>query len=577
MDGTTPSPRGTATPTWRQRLLPGVHVLRHYDRSWLRGDVLGGVTVAAYLVPQVMAYAVVAGLPPVVGLWAILGPLLTYAVLGSSRQLSVGPESTTALMTAAGVASLIGVVGAGRYADVAAALAIAVAAICEVGWLARLGFLADLLSKPVLVGYMTGIAVLMITSQLSAVTRIEVVADTPFGEVSDILAGLGTAHLPTVAISVTGLVMLFALQRFAPRVPGPLIFVLLAALASWVLQLGSHGVELVGSIPRGLPEMGLPDFSGIPLLPLLGAAVGVTLVGYSDVVLTGRAFAARRGERIDSNQELLALGVANLSSGLSAGFPVSCSGSRTALGDSMGTRSQLHSLVAVAFILVTVYFLGPVLALFPRAALGTVVIYAAVGLIDLPEWRRIARFRRSELVLALLTTAGVIAFGVLQGIGIAIALSLLELLRRLARPHDGILGRVPGLAGMHDIDDYPEAEQIEGLVVYRYDAPLFFANAENFIRRALAAVDASDPPARWLLINAEANVEIDITAVDVLRTLDQELKDRGVHLAMARVKQDTRDELAAAGFIDVVGEDFIFPTLPTAVEGYEEWARAHPE
>lgn len=560
---------------WR-RLLPGIAVLADYDRRWLRGDVLGGLTVAAYMVPQVMAYAVVAGMPPVAGLWAAVGPLLAYAVLGTSRQLSVGPESTTALMTAAGIAGLVGYVGAGRAADVAAALSLAVAAVCLVAWFARLGFLADLLSRPVLVGYMTGIAVLMITSQLEAVTRIPVVADSPYGEVSDAVGGLASTHLPTVLISGLGLVLLFVLARFAPLVPGALAFVLLATLASWLLGLGDRGVELVGAVPRGLPALGVPDLSGIPSVPLVLAAIGITAVGYSDVVLTGRAFASRRGEKVDPNQELVALGAANLTVGFSGGFPVSCSGSRTALGDAMGTRTQLHSVVAAGFVLVTVFFLGGVLAQFPRAALGAVVIFAAVRLVDVGEWRRIARFRNSELLLAVLTTAGVLGLGVLQGIGVAVALSVLNLLRRLARPHDGILGRVPGLAGMHDVDDYPEAEQIPGLVVYRYDAPLFFANAENFVRRALAAVDDASPPARWLLVNAEANVEVDLTGIDLLRTLDQELKTRGVHLALARVKQDMRADLQRAGFLDVVSDDFIFPTLPTAVQGYEAWVSRQP-
>ena len=576
MSGSGSAQNGVQSARW-QRLLPGIAVLRHYDRSWLRGDLVGGLTVAAYAVPQVMAYAVVAGLPPVVGLWAVAGPMLAYVVFGTSRQLSVGPESTTSLMTAAGIAGLVGAVGPERVRDLAAALALAMAAICLIGWVARLGFLADLLSRPVLVGYMTGIAVLMITSQLEAITGIPVDADSPYGEVAAAVSGWAEAHWPTMVISGAGLVLLFTLRRFAPKVPGALAFVLLAALASWLLGLGDRGVQLVGQIPRGLPDLGVPDLTGIPLGALFAAAIGVTAVGYSDVVLTGRSFASRRGDKIDSNQEMLALGAANLTVGLSGGFPVSCSGSRTALGDAMGTRTQLHSVVAAAFVVATIFVFGPVLALFPRAALGAVVVYAAVGLIEVGEWRRIARFRRSELVLALLTSAGVLTFGVLQGIGIAVALSILDLLRRLARPHDGILGRVPGLAGMHDVDDYPDAEQVPGLVVYRYDAPLFFANAENFIRRALRAVDQASPKARWLLINAEANVEIDLTAVDVLRTLDDELKARGVELALARVKQDMREDLKAAGFLEVVSDDHIFPTLPTAVAGYEAWARANPQ
>lgn len=565
-----------ARPAW-QRLLPGIDVLRHYDRTWLRGDVIGGVTVAAYLVPQVMAYATLAGLDPVVGLWATVAPLLVYVVLGSSRQLSIGPESTTALMTAAAIAGLVGGLGPDRVADAAAALAIGVGLVAVLGWMARLGFLADLLSKPVLVGFMTGIAVLMITSQLDAVTGIAIDARTPYGEIAQFFGGLGEAHLPTVIVGAAGLALLFLLALVAPKVPGPLVFVALAALASWLFGLGRRGVALVGEVPRGLPTLGIPDVDGIDLGALAVAAVGITLVGYSDMVLVGRSFAAKRGERTDPRQEFLALGAANIAAGLSAAMPVSCSGSRVAVGDAAGVRTQVHSLVAAAVIVLVMFFGGPVLAAFPDAALGAVVIYAAVRLIDLADWRRIAGFRRSELALAVLTALGVMVFGVLQGIGIAIALSILNLLRRLARPHDGILGRAPGVPGMHDIDDYPDAVQVPGLVVYRYDAPLFFANADNFIHRALDAVDTAPTPARWLLINAEANVDVDVTAVEALETLHGELGTRGVILALARVKQDLRDQLEAAGIIALIGDGFIFETLPTAEKAYDEWAGQHPD
>ena len=551
-------------------MLPGLWQLRNYQRSWLRGDVMAGVTVAAYLVPQVMAYAEVAGLPAITGLWAVVAPLAVYSVLGSSKQLSAGPESTTALMTAAAVAAMV----AGnrdRYAETAAALAIAVGVVCVLGWLGRLGFLASLLSRPVLIGYLAGIAVLMIISQLGKVTRIDTGGGSTFDELLSLVTQLDQTHLPTLALAVGMLLLLFAIHRWFPRLPGPLIAMLLAAGIVVLFNLDRSGVAVVGQIPRGLPPPALPDFSGIELAMLVPAAVGVALVGYSDNVLTARAFAAKRHEVIDSGQEFLALGAANVAAGLFHGFPVSSSGSRTVLGDAMGSRSQLYSLVAMVSVLLTMLFLSPLLSVFPRAALGAVVIYAATRLIDIAELRRIARFRRSEFVLSLATAAAVLTLGVLYGVGVAIALSILDLLRRIARPHDGILGYIPGIAGMHDVDDYTAGRQVPGLVVYRYDSPLFFANAEDFKARALAAVDQAQDPIEWFLLNAEANIEVDLTAVDALDELRRILGERGIVFAMARVKKDLRDLLVRGGFVEKVGEQWIFMTLPTAVDAYVDW------
>lgn len=551
-------------------MLPGLWQLRHYQRGWLRGDLIAGVTVAAYLVPQVMAYGEVAGLPAVTGLWAVVAPLTVYAVLGSSKQLSVGPESTTALMTAAAVGALVAG-NSDRYAETAAALAIAVGVLCLLGWLGRLGFLASLLSRPVLIGYLTGIAVLMIISQLGKITRIDAGGGSTFEELRSVAAQLDQTHLPTLALAVGMLLMLLAAQRWFPRLPAPLIAMLLAAGIVVLFDLERSGVAVVGEIPRGLPSPDLPSFSGIELAMLVPTALGVAIVGYSDNVLTARAFAAKRGEVIDSGQEFLALGASNIAAGLFHGFPVSSSGSRTVLGDAMGSRSQLYSLVAMVSVLLTMLFLSPLLAVFPRAALGAVVIYAATRLVDVAELRRIARFRRSELVLSLATTVAVLTLGVLYGVGVAIALSILDLLRRIARPHDGVLGYVPGVAGMHDVDDYAAGRQVPGLVVYRYDSPLFFANAEDFKARALAAVDRAPDPVEWFLLNAEANTEVDLTAVDALDELRRILDERGIVFAMARVKKELRDLLISGGFVEKVGEQRIFMTLPTAVDGYLDW------
>ena len=555
------------------RYLPGISVLRGYQRSWLRGDLLAGVTVAAYMVPQVMAYAEVAGLPAIAGLWAAVAPLVAYAILGSSRQLSVGPESSTALITA----TAVGVLVAGdqqNYAGTAAALALAVGAICLICWLARLGFLANLLSHPVLIGYMAGIAGLMIVSQLGKVSGIAVEGDSVLSELRSFVTHLGEAHLPTVLVAAGTFVLLVALQRLLPQWPGPLIAMVLAAVAVAVLDVDQMGVKTIGPVPRGLPPVAIPDFSTIDLGTLLPAALGVTIVAYTDNVVTARAFAARRREVIDARQEFLALGAANLGAGLFSGFPVSSSGSRTVIGDAVGSRTQLYSLVTAAIVLLTMLFLGPALATFPLAALGALVVFAALRLIDFAELRRIARFRRSELFLALATTAAVLIFDVLYGIAVAVALSILDLLRRIARPHDGILGYVPGLAGMHDIDDYATGRQVPGLLVYRYDAPLFFANAEDFKQRALASADAADPPVEWFLLNAEANTEVDLTAVDALEEVRRTLAGRGIVFALARVKFELREILASAGFIDRIGEDKVFMTLPTAVEAYQQWYAA---
>jgi len=547
--------------------LPGIAQFRGYQRGWLRGDLLAGITVAAYLVPQVMAYAEVAGLPPVTGLWAILGPLVVYALMGSSRQLSVGPESTTALMTAV-VLMPLAAGDPARYATLAAALAVMVGLICVAGGLARLGFLADLLSKPVLVGYMAGVAVIMMVSQFSKITGVPVEGDGFLPEVASFLSNLDQVHWPTLALAAGLLILLFLLQWLFPLAPGPLIVVVLGAVIVAVFSLQDQGVAVVGAVPVGLPVPQPPGVSRSDIADLLLPALGVAMVGYTDNVLTGRAFGARHGQRVDANQEWFALGGANIAAGLSQGFPVSSSGSRTALGDAVGSKTQLYSLVALAVVLTTLVAAGPLLAGFPKAALGALVIYAAVRLIDVKELRRIARFRRSELLLTMTTTVAVLGFGVLYGVLVAVGLSIVDLLRRLARPHDSILGYVPGVSGMHDVDDYPAARQLPGLVVYRYDSPLCFANAEDFRRRALDAVSQADGEVEWFVMNAEANVEIDITAADSLDLLRQELKDGGITFAMARVKQDLRVDLRNAGLVDRIGAELLFPTLPTAVAGY---------
>ncbi len=553
-------------------LLPGLRWLRAYQPTWLRGDLLAGITVAAYLVPQCMAYAELAGVAPVAGLWAILPPMLLYALIGSSPQLSVGPESTTAVMTAAAIAPIAGG-DAALYASLASLLALVVGLVCFLGAWSRLGFLADLLSKPILVGYMAGVAVIMITGQIGKVSGVKLEAESLLGQLRELLGRSGEIHLPTLLLAFAVLVFLLLVQRRYPTAPGPLLAVLLAVLAVSVLHLDQRGVAVIGEIPAGLPSFHLPQgINPDKLKYLVSTAVGIALVGYSDNVLTARAFAARGGYRIDANQELLALGAVNLGNGLMQGFPVSSSGSRTAIGESLGSRSQLFSLVAFGVVLVVLLFLRPLLALFPKAALGAIVIYAALRLIDIPEFQRMRRFKLSEFRLALITFAGVLLTDILVGVGLAVALSVIDLFARLVRPHDAVLGDVPNLAGLHDVADWEGASTIPGLVLYRYDAPLCFANAEDFRRRALAAIAAEPTPVRWFVLNAEAIVEIDITAVDVLQELQQELAGSGIVFGFARVKQDLYRQLSRAGVAANIGPEHFYPTLPTAIAAFQAHA-----
>jgi high affinity sulfate transporter 1 len=553
-------------PGWAA-VAPGLAQFRGYRRSWLRGDVMAGLTVAAYLVPQGMAYATLAGLAPVAGLWASLLPLLIYAVLGSSRYLSAGPESSTALMTASALAPLAAG-DSGRYAMLAAALAGLVGVLCVAAGLLRLGFIADLLSRPVLIGYMAGVALIMVAGQLGRLTGTTVTGDGFIAEVRSLAHALPNVHWPTLALSAAVLAALLVLARIVPRAPGPFIAVALASAAVAVFSLDRHGIGVIGAVPEGLPPVGLSSVPLSDLATLAAASGGVALVAFSDSVLNARVFAARKGETIDANAELRALGLCNMGSAVCHGFPVSSSASRTALGELAGARTQMYSLVALSLLLAVMLFAHGLLATFPTAALGAMVVYAAVRLIDIAAFRRLAKFRRSELILALLTACAVLIFGVLYGVLAAVGLSILDLLRRVARPHDSVLGFVPGVAGMHDIADYPQAQLEPGLLVYRYDAPLFFANAEDFRTRAMAAVDANPDPVRWFVLNAEANVEVDLTALDAVDQLRRDLTRRGIVFAMARVTWHLRVALDAAGLLDTIGEDHIFPTLPTAVQAY---------
>lgn len=547
--------------------LPGLRQLFGYHKSWLRGDILAGITVAAYLIPQCMAYGELVGVPPVVGLWTILPAMLMYALFGSSRQLSVGPESTTAVMTAAAISPLL-LADRSNYGVLTAMLAILVGAICVVGYIARLGFLANLLSKPILVGYMAGVALIMIAGQLGKISGISIPGTTVFAQVSQFIQQIDRVHLITLILAGLVLGFLLIVGHLFPKAPAPLLAVSIGTAAVATFHLDLQGLAIVGAIPAGLPRFTIPNFP-TQLPDLLASALGIAIVGYSDNVLTARSFAARHHYNVDANQELLALGLANVGAGLMQGFPVSSSGSRTVIGDNLGSKTQLFSLVAMGVVISVLLWLRPVLALFPKAALGAIVIFAAFKLIEIPEFIRLYQFRRSEFFLAIITTFGVLITDILAGVAIAVGLSVIELLSRLAHPHDAVQGTVPNLPGLHDINDWEGATTIPGLVIYRYDAPLCFANAEDFKYRALRSIDLEVTPVEWFVLNTEAIAEIDITAMDTLEKLYDELASRGITFAMARVKQDLYAQLKRSPLLDKISEDRIYLTLHTMILGFK--------
>ena len=550
---------------YKREMIPGLAMLRDYRRAWLPGDLIAGVTVAAYLVPQVMAYATIAGLPPVTGLWAAFPALIAYTLFGSSKSLSMGPEATTALMTLVAIKPLAAGDPA-RYARLATTLALLTGLMALAAWLLRLGFFADLLSRPVLVGYLAGVALIMIGDQLQRATGVPVRGQVFFVQVGSFARGLSQVKPAVLVFSLSILAFLLLLRWRWPRLPGPLLAALLATAAVAVLHPG--GVSVVGPVPARLPSVGLPTLDPGVLRELLLPAFTVLVVGFSDDVVTARSF-ADRDEKIVANRELLALGVANVGAALVRGFPVSSSGTRTAIAIAAGRKTQAYSLATAASVLVVLLVARPVLSRFPTAALAGIVIFAALHLIDVQAFRRLLAFRRTELGIAVAACLGVLAFDILYGVLVAIALSVADLLVRVARPHDAIQGMVPGLAGMHDVDDYPDAQTIPGLVVYRYDAPLCFANAEDFRRRALTAADR-EPDLRWFVLNVEANVEVDFTALEAMDALREDITGRDAVFALARVKQDLLARLEAFGLASKIGTELLFPTLPTAVQAYQD-------
>lgn len=545
-----------------RRWLPG---LGGHLQPFARHNIVAGLTVTAYLVPQVMAYAIIAGLSPVQGLWSALVALPLYALLGLSRWLSFGPESSVAVMAAAIVAPVVAS-GKADAANVAAALAVAVGVVGLIATLLRLSFVADLLSRPILVGYMAGIAVLMINSQLDKILGATTAqADTVFQH----LWLLKDADIAWSAVVVAAVVLavMAVLARTRVKAFAPLLALSAGALTAFLLGRAGYQPTLLHSVPDGLPTPALPLVPVDVWRSLFIAAIGVLLVAYADSTLTGRAFHRPDEPELRPQTELRALSVVNIASGLMRGMPVSTSGSRSAVARASGAIDQGYSIAAAFFLAIVLLVAGPLLEVVPQAALGALVVYAAILLIDVDDFRRLWAFRRSEFWLAITTTVGVLVVGVLYGVLVAVGLSVLVLLVEVARPHSAALGFVPDLAGMHDVEDFPDSYEEPGLLIFRYDSPLFFANAQNFLSHARALL-ADRQDVQWFALQCEAIIEVDSTGVEALVTLADELDRHHITFVLVRAKSELQDQLARTPLLDRIGADHVYPTLPTLVAGY---------
>ena len=555
------------------RWLPGWQVLRRYQRSWLRQDVAAGLVLTTMLVPVGLAYAQASGLPGICGLYATIVPLLAYSIFGPSRILVLGPDSSLAPLILAVVLPL----SAGdtqRAIALGGVMAIVSGVVCIAAGLARLGFITELLSKPIRYGYMNGIALTVLLSQIPKLFGFSIDGGGPLRQLIAIVQQVltGRTNLVTLAIGAGALVLILLLKRY-PRVPGTLIAVVAATVLVGTLDLATRaGVAILGPLPQGLPSPNLPLISPGDLLQVFTGALAVALVSFADTSVLSRTYAARLHAPVDPNQEMVGLGIANLASGFFQGFPISSSSSRTPVAEAAGSRTQLTGVVGAIAIALLLVLAPSLLQSLPTGALAAVVIAAAIGLIEVADLRRIYRIQRWEFWLSMACFAGVAVLGAIPGIAVAITIAVIEFLWDGWRPHSAVLGQVPGIRGYHDVSRHATGRQIPGLVLLRWDAPLFFANAELFQDRVLAAVAAAPAPLHWLVVTAEPVTSIDVTSADMLGELDETLRARGIALCFAEMKDPVKDKLRRFGLFARF-EPRLFATTDEAVSAYLD---AHP-
>lgn len=545
-------------------VVPGLGALREYERSAFLPDLVAGITVWAMLVPQALGYSTLAGMPSVYGLYAGIGALLVYWLWGSSRELNVGPESTVAIMIAT-ILAPFAATGSQEYLELAALLAVFVGIVLIIGGVFRLGRIADFLSRPILAGYVFGSGVLIVTSQLPDLLGLDLDAALYATDIGGILRNLGETDLTTLAVGAGSIGLVYAFKRFAPGIPGALVAVVVGVLGVWLLDLD---VAVVGAFERGIPIPGLPDVGASDAARLIGPAIAVSLLVYPDSVLTGRSLSTLGRYRLDPNREFFGIGAANVGSGLLGGFAVNGSQSRSFVAAEAGARTQVSNLWAAGFVVLTLLVLAPVFAYLPSAVLAGIVIVAGVGLLDVAEFQRLWTYRRVEFWLGVFTGAAVLVIGMLAGILVAVGLSLLLVVLRASSPHTAILGRLPGTDTYRDVADHERAETYPGLLIYRFDAPLFFANAGRLRDEIVEAVDAADPPISVVILDAESMYDIDSTGAQVFLELLDELDERSVELVLSRVRTELRDEMASAGIDRRLGGDGVFLEVDDAVTWY---------
>jgi high affinity sulfate transporter 1 len=556
--------RPAEQPPLLERAVPVSQELPRYRGVHARRDVLAGVTVAALALPSAMAYGELAGLSPVNGLYALLLPTVVYVLLGSSRQLVIGPEGSVSVLVAAAILPLA-VAGSGEAVELAGALALLVAACFLLARALRLGWIADYLSRPVLVGYLHGVAVVLVISQLGKLLGLDVDARAPLPQLAEVLRELLDTSGATLLVGAAALAVLLPLRHVAPRIPAALFVVCGAIAISWWLELEERGVGVVGTLPSGLPSLDVPFPGVVDTVRLVPAAAGIFLVAFAHEILTARSFAGKHHQHVRAPQELLAMGAANFAAGLTQGLPVGASSSRTAVSDQMGVRTQLAGLAAVGSIVAVLLFLTEPIAYLPSAVLGAVIVSAALGLVDTRAWRALRDTDGVELTIAAVTTGGVVVVGVLEALVFAVGLSIVDVVRRSARPHDAVLGWVERLGRYGDVAVHPSAQVTPGVVVYRLDDRLFFANAGYVKGRVLEAVRGAPGPVHCVVFDAEAVTHVDATGLAALSDLHEALRRSGVVLAVAKAKTPLMERLEEAGFTAELGEEHFYPTVRAAV------------
>ncbi|MBH2031593.1 MAG: SulP family inorganic anion transporter [Pseudomonadales bacterium] len=551
------------------RWFPGLQTLRGYQLAWLRHDIVAGLVLTTMLVPVGIAYAVASGVPGIYGLYATIVPLLAYALFGPSRILVLGPDSSLAAVILAVILPLSGG-DPHRAVALAGMMAIVSGAVCILAGIMRLGFITELLSKPIRYGYMNGIALTVLISQLPKVFGFSIQSDGPGRNLWAIATGVleGKTNWTAFMIGAATLVVILLLKPYK-RVPGILIAVVGATITVGVLDLGTRaGVSVLGALPQGLPAFAIPWITRADIVPVLIGGCAVALVSFADTSVLSRVYAARTRTYVDPNREMTGLGLANLAAGFFQGFPISSSSSRTPVAEAAGAKSQLTGVVGALAVALLLMVAPNLLENLPGSALAAVVIASAIGLIEVADLRRIYRIQRWEFWLSIVCTVGVAVFGAIEGIGLAILIAVIEFLWDAWRPYSAVLGQAKGVKGYHDIQRYPDASLIPGLVLFRWDAPLFFANAELFNERVLDAVAASPTPVRWLVVAAEPVTSVDVTSADMLDELDETLHAAGIKLCVAEMKDPVKDKLKRFGLFASLGETSFFPTIDDAVSSY---------